>query len=155
MPRLWQKNPKKMNELQQFEIIEHTADIGMKAFGRTRKELFCNAAYGMCSIIAKKKKDAEKSKSKYYKIELSSANQEELLVNWLSELLSLIDIYSIIFTQIEITKLSHTKIQAKATAEKITAAKYELNLEIKAVTYHELKIEKSKNYLQAQVFFDI
>ncbi|MEE8360453.1 MAG: archease, partial [Candidatus Omnitrophota bacterium] len=68
--------------MKQYEIVEHTADIGVKAYGKTLQELFANAARGLFDIIA----DLEGLKiSTSIKIKLEAPNIEELLIAWLDE----------------------------------------------------------------------
>jgi len=69
-----------------YEIIEHTADIGIKAFGKTLSETFENAAKGMFDIITDK---SEIESTGQYEIKLDAPELEQLLVDWLSELLFL------------------------------------------------------------------
>lgn len=134
-----------------YELIEHTADIGLRIFGKDRQELFVNAALGMFSILAKKKKTKEAQKKQSLKIDLSASNLEELLVSWLGELLSLSDIKKAMFTHFQISELTDTRIKAKVFAEK----NYTTKTEIKAATYHQLEIKKEKDFWQAEVIFDV
>ena len=71
--------------MKEFEILEHTADIGIAAYGKTRKEVFINAAKGMFEIIAEETKDLKENF--YDKIEMEADNLEGLLFAWLNELL--------------------------------------------------------------------
>jgi len=140
-----------------YELIEHTADIGLRVFGKDAEGLFTNAATGMFDIIAKKKAGSgqPKTKARFFDIELKARNREELLIAWLSELLSLSDVHKIIFNRAHIQQLTPKKIKARIGAERITEHTYQLNTEIKAVTYHQLKIAKRKGRLQAEVIFDV
>ena len=65
-------------------MIEHTADIGLTAYGRTLAEAFANAAYGMFSIMAELRKVKEKEPRS---VELRKAETEALLFEWLNSLL--------------------------------------------------------------------
>ncbi len=135
-----------------YEIIDHTADIGIKVYGKTLEELFSNAAYGMFDIIA----DLEGLKpSTSIKIELEAADAEELLVAWLDELIYNFYTKQIIFSEFKIESLSDTNIKAEAFGKHIGDKKSRLKTEIKAATYHGLKIEeKNKNY-EVQIIFDV
>lgn len=147
---------KKMAQKKQHEAIEHTADIGLCVRSKTLRQLFIQAARGMFSIIALPKHPLKKATTtRDFNIEIFASNQEELLVGWLSELVSLSDIHSLIFFRFQIHKLTQTSITATVTAEKISQRRYELKTQIKAVTYHELKIERIKQQIVARVLFDI
>ncbi|MBI4845033.1 MAG: archease [Candidatus Omnitrophica bacterium] len=139
-----------------YEQIEHTADIGLKIFGKDKKTLFINAAQGMFSLIAVRKSAAKKIKtSQEFKVEVQADGLEGLLVSWLSELLTLADIYSIVATRLYVSHLSSKSIQARVSAEPLSDSAYTMKTEIKAVTYHLLKIVKNKTGFQGTVFFDI
>ncbi len=138
--------------MKRFEIIEHTADIGIKIFGSDLKELFCNAAAGMFDIIADSK---EVNRKKHINVEVKADNIEELLVNWLTELLFHFNANFIILKEFSITEISQNNIKAVVSGEKIDKNKHSINTEIKAVTYHELKVEKKDFGWNVQVIFDV
>ncbi|OGX31861.1 MAG: hypothetical protein A3G37_02590 [Omnitrophica WOR_2 bacterium RIFCSPLOWO2_12_FULL_46_30] len=132
-----------------FEIIEHTADIGIRAFGKNPKEVFINAASGMFSIIA----DTRLIKLKeQVEIRQEAAGYDELLRQWLQELLYQFSVSGIIFKEFVIQSLSRNDIKAIARGEK---AQGKIKAEIKAVTYHELEFRKSKDGYEAKVIFDV
>ena len=135
-----------------YERIEHTADIGVRVKGNDLKELFRNAAAAMFDIIAEKK-ESEVKKQAEIRIEQKADDLEELFVNWLNELLSLSAIKELIFSGFRIGKLDKNTLQALAIGEDIK--NYKVNTEIKAATYHELKLEKGLSGWQAEVIFDV
>jgi len=135
-----------------YEIIEHTADIGIKVKGRDLKELFKNAAAAMFDLIAERK-DLRSVSRKKIKVEEDADGLEELFVNWLNELLSLSATKELIFPAFKIKKLNEKSLKAIAIGENIN--KYKVNREIKAATYHALEIKKSGSVWQAQVIFDV
>ena len=140
-----------------YEIIEHTADIGLKANGATLKKLFENAAKGMFEII-KGKESQENLKlqnSKKIEIKREVKDFEELLVTWLSEILYIFNKEEILFKNFNILKLDNDKIVAEAFGEKIDLSKNTLQTEIKAVTFHNLKIEKNIKGFSCNVIFDV
>ena len=139
-----------------YELFEHTADIGLRVFGKDSKELFVNAARGMFSVIAGSKKGQPRDlQGRPFFVEVSAANREELLVSWLSELLSLSDIHNIIFFQFQIEQLTECSLKAGLNARELNSRGYERKTEIKAVTYHNLNIKTVNNTLQAEVIFDV
>jgi len=138
--------------MKRYDIVDHTADIGIRAYGKSLEELFVNAAYGMFDIIA----DLDGLKtSTSVKINLKAPNAEELLITWLDELIYNFYTKQIIFSEFKIAHLTNTNIKAEAFGKHIGDNRSRLNTEIKAATYHDLKIEeKNKNY-QVQIIFDI
>lgn len=136
-----------------YEFIEHTADAAVRVYGRDLRFLFQNAAAAMFKLMAKPQSGILKSSSRKFKIELFAANQEELMIRWLSELLYLSESKKIILTEFEIGDLSSESLRAGVRG---TSRQYfHLTTEIKAVTYHKLKIQKENNYYAVQIIFDV
>jgi len=138
--------------MKRYEIIDHTADIAIKAYGSSLEELFTNAAYGMCDIIA----DLDGLKpTTSIKVDLTADNAEELLIAWLDEILYRFYTKKIIFCDFNITELTEKKISAEVLGRPIGNKKSRLNTEIKAATYHDLKIEKENGSYKVQIVFDV
>jgi len=137
-----------------YELIEHTADVGIRIRGRDPKDLFQNAAIGMFDIIAKDKTPALRRKpGQKITIKQSADDLGELFINWLNELLSLSAAKELIFSGFRIDKFDPKNIEATVNAYPMKD--YELNTEIKAATYHGLKLEQDKGGWQAEVIFDV
>ncbi len=194
----------KFPPLKNYELIEHTADIGIRVKGKDLNDLFKNSASAMFDIIAEKKespvikqtkmeptwaisfrgsygrntqaatthphskgsrslrarKDFTKKKLRVLnfrprsiKIEQKADNLEELLVNWLNELLSLSATKELIFSKFRINKIDKNTLQAVVIGEDIK--NYRVNTEVKAATYHELRIGQVEGGWQAEVIFDV
>ncbi len=134
-----------------YKIIEHTADVGIEAYGKNLEEAFENAAKGMFAIITDGSKIDCKVKKK---IELEKGDDEELLlVDWLSELLYIHDVENLVFGEFEV-KLNDRLI-GYACGEKYDRQKHGYGVEIKAVTYHMLEIKRNKKGVTIKVLFDI
>ncbi len=138
--------------MKNYKIIEHTADIGIKVNGADLRELFVNAAIAMFDISAEKIA-AQSAKRIKIQIRQKSDNLEELFVNWLNELLSLSSAKGIVFSEFQINTIDKNTLQAEVTGE--DAANYKISREIKAATYHQLKIGQDKTGWQAEVIFDV
>ena len=134
-----------------FEILEHTADSGIIAYGRDLRGAFKNAARGMFSLITDLDSIGEVVRRD---IELDAPDREGLLVAWLNELIYLFDTDNILFRRFDITELSDNRLKARIYGERVDRAKHELKMGIKAVTYHMLKISQGDGY-RVQVLFDI
>jgi len=134
-----------------FEIIEHTADVGIIARGATLSQTFANAARALFSIITELENVAEVL---HRDIELVASDQESLLVAWLNEFIYLFDTENILFKRFEISELNNTRLKARSYGEKVDKSKHELKTGVKAATYHMLRIDKDDGW-QAQVLFDI
>ena len=138
--------------MKKYEIIDHTADIGLRCWGGDLKELFANAAYGMFEIMADLQ-DVQPKES--VKIELKAPNLEELFLSWRSELLYQYNSKEIVFKQPLIKKISENLINAQVQGEKLDLQRHKLKTEIKAVTYHKLSVQKLKQNWQGEVIFDV
>ncbi len=140
----------------QYEYLDHTADIKFRAYGKTREEVFENAALAMFNVII----DTEKvSGDTAREICLKSPDLESLLVDWLSELLYLFEVDEIVFRKFRVEKIREEKgeysITAQALGEKYSLESLPFETEIKAVTYNQLEITKTADGWKAQVVVDI
>lgn len=137
--------------MRRYEPVEHTADVGIKAYGRDLAELFSNAGFGMFDIIAELKffKPQEK-----FEINLKEENLEELLVSWLRELLGKYIFNESVVVNTEIKEISENKLKAIIFCDRITD-KSKIKKDIKAVTYHDLHIKKKNNHYETQIIFDV
>jgi len=113
--------------------------------------LFRNAARAMFDIIAGEKEKARKKEK--VPIEQKADDLEELFLNWLNELLFLSLTKKLIFSDFKINKLEQNSLSAYALGKDIKH--YKMDTEIKAATYHELKIEKAADGWKAKVIFDV
>lgn len=141
--------------MKEFEILEHTADIGIAAYGKNKKEVFINVAKGMFEIIAGENKNLKENF--YGKIKLEADNLEGLLFAWLNELLYIGETRLVILNKFQIKELSDYQIKAEVGGTKINPPSIKIEKEIKAVTYHRLEIKKDgeSGLWRAQVIFDI
>jgi len=135
-----------------YEQLEHAGDIRIKVYGETLKELFSNAGGALFDLITDFNKINADS-TDY--IEVSGTDQEELIVNWLSELNFLFLTESKIFNKFEIEHLSDTELSATVLGEKFNPFRHKLKNEIKAVTFHDLQIVKKSKHWETKIVFDI
>ena len=134
-----------------FEIIDHTADVGIRAYGANMNQAFANAARALFSLITELD-DVDEVLHRDTK--LTAPDEESLLVEWLNELIYLFDVENILFKRFDITQLNNTQLKARSYGEKVDSSKHKLKTGVKAATYHMLKVDKSDG-CQVQVLFDI
>jgi SHS2 domain-containing protein len=134
-----------------FEFIDHTADIGIIAYGNSVEEVFVNAAYGMVSLIADLEKIAEVMS---HEVIAEAPDQEELLVTWLNELIYLFDAEGLIFSRFKIVDLRQRYLRAMAYGEKVDPSRHNLKAPVKAATYHQLRLEKGGDF-RARIILDV
>ena len=135
-----------------FEVVDHTADIGIIAYGPDIEHLFANAAAGMASLIVDLDDIGDHLRRD---IELASDDDENLLVEWLNELLYIFDVEHILFKKIEVNKIHDATVKAVCFGDRIDFQRHRVKREIKAATYHMLTLSKEQNVYSAQVIFDI
>ena len=135
-----------------FETIEHTADVGIHAWGDSIEEAFEQAALGMFSLMADVSKCEEKGELAVF---LESDDWNGLLVDWLSELLYAFDAERLFLCRFDVTieKGDRLKLRARAFGERYDPEKHGMHMEIKAVTYHMLEVDPEKG--DVKVLFDI
>lgn len=136
--------------MKKYDLLEHTADVGVRAYGDSISECFENAAKGMFDIIT----DYSKLESKgEYEIRLKADDLEQLLVDWLSELLFLNSAENLVFGVFKV-KIKDKSLSAVVSGENFDTSKHNIGAEIKAVTYHMIEVKKSRPF-HVQVLFDI
>jgi SHS2 domain-containing protein len=134
-----------------FEVLEHTADVGIRAYGADITEAFANAARGLFSLITELDDIREVEERE---IELTADDQESLLVNWLNELIYLFDTENIVFKRFDITQLDDNQLKAKCYGERADISRHKIKTGVKGTTYHMLAIERNDGY-KVEVLFDI
>lgn len=132
--------------------LDHTGDVGIQIKASTLQELFIAAAKEMFQIICPGGKTVNKEK---YSVIANGNSIEELFVNWLSELNFIFQTEGVLLGDFVEISISNNRLVAAASGEKIDPEKHDIQMEIKAVTYHKLFVKKLKNGWQAQVIFDI
>jgi SHS2 domain-containing protein len=141
--------------MKRYEYIEHTGDIGIRAYGDSLEELFINAAQGLLEAIADLSTIGTTAQ---IEIEVSAESLEELMVAWLDELNFRHEVEEVFFRQVEIQEISENpcRVAAVAYGELVDFAKHVVYTEIKSITYHQLIVEKiPDNRWVAQVIFDL
>ena len=142
-----------IRSVRSYEIVEHTADIGIRASGGTLEELFCRMAEGMFSLIAPPE---QVRPTRSIPIRAEAADRERLLVAWLRELLYRFDTEHFLGRQFQIQRLEPTRLEATAAGETLDPARHAQDKEVKAVTYCDLSVRQMPDGAwTAQVIFDI
>ena len=134
-----------------FELFDHTADVGVIAYGADMKQAFANAARALFSLITELEDVAE---SLHRDIEVTAADEEGLLVEWLNELIYLFDAEGIIFKRFEITDLNTKQLRARVYGERVDPERHKLKTGVKAATYYTLKVARDDG-CKVQVIFDV
>lgn len=135
-----------------YSILEHPADIGLEAHGKSLKEVFEYAAVGLMSIVVDPT-GIEPVEQRF--LTVTATDLENLLVKWLSEILYLYDGQEFVVAEVTIERIAPTGIEAIVSGDIIDPGKHQFRTDVKAVTYHQLKVEEKQEGCMVRVFFDI
>ncbi len=133
-----------------YTLIDHTADIGVKATGKSLEEAFCFAAQAMFDIITD---DSVIHPKQTITLDIKSSDLEQLLVDFLDELLYLFSAENLVFCGFDFL-IKDNHLMGTAQAEPYDTSKHNIGVEIKAITYHMLEVQTQPKPL-VQVLFDI
>jgi SHS2 domain-containing protein len=134
-----------------FEVIDHTADIGIIARGKDLPALFSNAAAGMLSLLT----DVSTLKPDIARqISLEAADRETLLVAWLNDLLYIIYTDKMVLFKFDIV-IDGNRLTARCAGQELEPKDHRIRREIKAATYHDLQIAERDGGYRVKIIFDI
>lgn len=135
-----------------FRTIEHTADVGIEVDADSLAELFAGAAQAMFSIMVE---PGGVGQSVEKTVRLVASDVEELMFRWLNELIFFVGAEGLLFSDFDIRSVSDTALDAVVRGEPIDPEKHNLELEIKAATYHELEVSRLNGSWFARAIFDV
>ncbi|MCL6475467.1 MAG: archease [Firmicutes bacterium] len=138
-----------------YEILEHTADKGVRAWGRTLEEVFENAARGMYRLVIDpvgKKADV----SMPICVDMPDPlDRSDLLVKWLRELIYLTDVQKVVFTDFTVHRVTETGVEGEARGIVVEDNSMLDGAPVKAVTYHRLRLERTPEGWEAEFYVDV
>lgn len=134
-----------------FQILDHTADVGIRATGDDLAEAFANAARGMFSIIT----DLDTiQRSESRRVTVTAPDMEALLVNWLNELLYLFEVEGLLLADFAIDSMTQRQLVATCAGERVDPQRHPIKTGVKAATYHGLEVSQAYP-CHVQVILDI
>jgi SHS2 domain-containing protein len=138
--------------MKRFEVLDHTADIGLIVYGEDLKTLFENAGEAFFHLITDLKKVKRRVEKK---IEIKGENLERLMVDWLSELLYLHDVENLLFKGFKVESVGEGGLKARVKGEPFQEGVHVIKTGVKAVTYHQIEVRKKNGRWRAQIIFDL
>lgn len=135
-----------------FQIMPHTADVGIRVDAPDAGSLFADAARAMLTLLVAN--PAEVGVDEVREFQIVGSDWDFLLVDWLSELLYVFDRERLLFREFTV-HLDETGLRATARGERWDSTRHQLQYEIKAVTYHGLCVQRAAGRWQATVILDI
>ncbi len=138
--------------MKRFEILDHTADIGLVVHGKDLKTLFENAGEGFFHLITDLKKVRLRTEKR---IEIKGEKLDRLMVDWLTELLYLHDVENLLFKGFKVDAVGEDGLKARVKGEPFQEGVHVIKTEVKAVTYHRIEVRQEKGGWRAQVILDL
>jgi SHS2 domain-containing protein len=135
-----------------YETFDHTADLGLRVRAPDLATLFIDAARGLFSMIVREPGTIRPADA--VSIELNAPSLDLLLFDWLSELIYLYETRHLLLGEFDV-RLSENHLSATGRGEPLDRQRHELEHEVKAITYHALKLEQTSNGWLAEVIVDI
>jgi len=138
-----------------YRVLEHTADTGLVVEAASREELFAEALAGFTdtiTVLAQVGAGEERS------LAVEGASLEDLLVDWLGELLYRFETEGLLFRRAQVAiegEPPDLRLRARAWGEAYDPARHPLKVLVKAVTYHALEVRLTDGVWRARVLLDI
>ena len=123
-----------------YKFIEHTADVGIEAWGDSLSEAFENAALGIFEIMTDTSKVEQTEKREF---EVESEDKQSLLYVFLENFLVVRDSQGLMFSRFRVS-IEGNKLKAEAWGEEFDSEKHESKSEVKAITYHRMEVSDTK-----------
>lgn len=135
-----------------FEVFDHTADLGLRIEAATLAELLEEAGRALYTVVAGSLEPIEPRESRAFAIKAEA--DDFLLFDWLSELLALFETERFLGCRFE-ARVLRSSVEGRVWGEPYDPARHLLEHEVKAITYHNLKVERRGDRLWAEVILDI
>ena len=136
--------------MKRFQLIEHTADTGLIAYGNSLAEAFANTAYGLFSIITELNKVREVESQV---VTVSAEDAESLLFNWINHLIYIFEVEHLLFKRFDIAEFAANNLKATCWGEKYAPSRHRLKTGVKSATYHMLEVDGERN--RVRVILDV
>ena len=135
-----------------YEIFEHTADLGLRVRAADLDTLFAEAAACLFSAIVEDPGTVRPLQR--VDLRIDGADRDYLLFDWLRELLFRLDADHLLLGKFDVA-VSEAGLKATAWGEPLDPAQHVLSHEVKAITYHGLRVEREGDGWVAEVIVDI
>jgi SHS2 domain-containing protein len=135
-----------------FEVLDHTADIGLIVYGEDLKALFENAGKAFFHLITDLKKVRRRVERR---IHIERESLDRLMVDWLSELLYLHDVENLLFKGFKVESVGEEGLRAIVRGEPFQEGVHVIKTVVKAVTYHQIEVRQKNGRWRAQIIFDL
>ena len=135
-----------------YEFFDHTADIGLRAFGRDLAELFAGAGHGLLAVL---ETNTVPGSERELIVRLEADDRQELMLLWLKELLTVFDLQRVALSEFAFAQIDEQRLDATCHGLACDPDNPQSGPEVKAVTYHQLKVDRVPDGWMAEVILDI
>jgi len=138
--------------MRRYRLIDHTADMGLYLYGHDPKEVFLGGAAVLFELLVEGRAGGP---GKWEALALDGLDREDLLVQWLGELLYIYSARGQVLADARVQRLTRTRIEAEIELTAFDPARHKRRTEIKAVTYHQTEFKRHGAGFRARVIFDV
>lgn len=132
--------------------FDHTADIGLEAWGPSFAEALRAAAEGLQALIVRAGPIRERVRREF---SVRAPDAAALVVAWLNELIYAFDVDTQVFGRFEVRSASPTQLIAVGYGEVVDLSRHQLGTAVKAATYHELAVDVHADGVRIRVILDV
>lgn len=141
-----------MADQKKYRILSRSSDLLIKVFGRTQAELFANSAFALFDLIT----DIEKIEVRErLPLEVEGVNRDDLMVNWMRELLYLYQVSGYLLKEFQLEEAREDHVRGVVCGEKFDPDRHDIQRDIRAVAYHQSRMNKTGDQWTAQVIFEL
>jgi SHS2 domain-containing protein len=135
-----------------YELIDHTADMGIWVWGKTKSALFTHAGLALFDLITDRR---QVDPTVTEQVKVSGIDSSDLLINWLRELLFFWTGETRLVGSVEVTSFADTEMTGRVSIASYNPGRHEVRHDIKAVTYHQVAVRRMSERWEAEIIFDV
>lgn len=141
-----------MADSKKYRILNHSSDLAIKVSGKTQPELLANSAFALFDLMA----DLEKVQIlDQLPLEVEGADSDDLIVNWMRELLYLFQGSGYLLKEFQIREARENYVRAEVKGEKFDPDRHDIQREIRSVFQRQCRMEKTGDQWTARVVFEV
>lgn len=139
-------------EQKKYRILKRSSDLAIKVFGKSQEELFGNSAYALFDLMT----DIDNVQvQERLPLEVEGVDRDDLMVNWMRELLYLYQGSGYLLKEFRLDEVKDDRVRGEVAGEKLDPDRHEIKREIRAVAYHQSRMERTGDQWTAQVIFEL
>lgn len=141
-----------MDNQKKYRLMTRHSELAVRVVGNSQADLFANSAFALFDVLTDLDKIEVKER---VPLEVEGADRDDLMVNWMRELLYLYQGSGYLLKEFRIHEVKDTFVKADVCGEKIDPDRHDMKKEITAVAYHQSRMEKTGNQWTAQLIFEV